>query len=149
VAIASALALKPRVLLFDEPMSARDPELVNEVLDVIRQLARSGTTLNVVTHEIGFAREVADMIVLMCAGRVVESRSACESARRSSASAPANSFRRCCDDARRATRHNLWQLITQDRSFIGRNNNSMRRTSGWSPAHRQSHNRGLLCVLSE
>ncbi|MCP3715482.1 amino acid ABC transporter ATP-binding protein [Paraburkholderia sp. CNPSo 3281] len=73
VAIARALALKPKVLLFDEPTSALDPELVNEVLDVIRQLARSGTTLVIVTHEIGFAREVADTIVYMDGGRVVES----------------------------------------------------------------------------
>jgi polar amino acid transport system permease protein len=73
VAIARALALKPKVLLFDEPTSALDPELVNEVLDVIRQLARSGTTLIIVTHEIGFAREVADTIVFMDRGRVVES----------------------------------------------------------------------------
>ncbi|KAF1030075.1 MAG: Glutamine transport ATP-binding protein GlnQ [Burkholderia plantarii] len=73
VAIARALALKPKVLLFDEPTSALDPELVNEVLDVIRQLARSGTTLIVVTHEIGFAREVADTIVFMDKGRIVES----------------------------------------------------------------------------
>ncbi|MBB3258183.1 polar amino acid transport system permease protein [Paraburkholderia bannensis] len=72
VAIARALALKPKVLLFDEPTSALDPELVNEVLDVIRQLARSGTTLVIVTHEIGFAREVADTIVFMDGGRVVE-----------------------------------------------------------------------------
>ena len=73
VAIARALALKPKVLLFDEPTSALDPELVSEVLDVIRQLARSGTTLIVVTHEIGFAREVADTIVFMDGGRIVES----------------------------------------------------------------------------
>ena len=73
VAIARALALKPKVLLFDEPTSALDPELVNEVLDVIRQLARSGTTLIIVTHEIGFAREVADTIVFMDDGRIVES----------------------------------------------------------------------------
>ncbi len=73
VAIARALALKPKVLLFDEPTSALDPELVNEVLDVIRQLARSGTTLIVVTHEIGFAREVADTVVFMDGGRIVES----------------------------------------------------------------------------
>ncbi|CAD6532245.1 amino acid ABC transporter permease/ATP-binding protein [Paraburkholderia metrosideri] len=73
VAIARALALKPKVLLFDEPTSALDPELVNEVLDVIRQLARSGTTLIIVTHEIGFAREVADTIVFMDRGRVIES----------------------------------------------------------------------------
>ncbi|PMS38222.1 amino acid ABC transporter membrane protein (PAAT family) /amino acid ABC transporter ATP-binding protein (PAAT family) [Trinickia symbiotica] len=73
VAIARALALKPKVLLFDEPTSALDPELVTEVLDVIRQLARSGTTLVIVTHEIGFAREVADTIVFMDRGRIVES----------------------------------------------------------------------------
>jgi len=73
VAIARALALKPKVLLFDEPTSALDPELVNEVLEVIRQLADSGTTLLIVTHEIGFAREVADTIVFMDGGRIVES----------------------------------------------------------------------------
>ena len=73
VAIARALALKPKVLLFDEPTSALDPELVKEVLDVIRELARSGTTLIVVTHEVGFAREVADTIVFMDGGRIVES----------------------------------------------------------------------------
>uniref|UniRef100_A0A9E7ZSZ7 Amino acid ABC transporter ATP-binding protein n=1 Tax=Bosea sp. NBC_00436 TaxID=2969620 RepID=A0A9E7ZSZ7_9HYPH len=73
VAIARALALKPKVLLFDEPTSALDPELVGEVLDVIKELARSGTTLVIVTHEIGFAREVADQVVFMEAGRIVES----------------------------------------------------------------------------
>ncbi|MDD2867396.1 MAG: amino acid ABC transporter ATP-binding protein [Neomegalonema sp.] len=73
VAIARALALKPKVLLFDEPTSALDPELVNEVLDVIKRLARSGATLAVVTHEIGFAREVADRVVFMDKGRVIES----------------------------------------------------------------------------
>ena len=72
VAIARALALKPKVLLFDEPTSALDPELVGEVLDVIKELARSGTTLIIVTHEVGFAREVADTIVFMDAGRIVE-----------------------------------------------------------------------------
>ena len=72
IAIARALALRPKVLLFDEPTSALDPELVNEVLDVIRELARSGTTLIVVSHEIGFAREVADTVVFMEAGRIVE-----------------------------------------------------------------------------
>ena len=65
IAIARALALRPRVMLFDEPTSALDPELVGEVLDVIKKLARSGTTLVVVTHEIGFAREVADQVVFM------------------------------------------------------------------------------------
>lgn len=72
VAIARTLALKPKVLLFDEPTSALDPELVGEVLNVIQELARSGITLIIVTHEIGFAREVADTIVFMEQGRVVE-----------------------------------------------------------------------------
>ncbi len=72
VAIARALALEPRLLLFDEPTSALDPELVGEVLDVIKDLARQGTTMIVVTHEIGFAREVADTVVFMDDGRIVE-----------------------------------------------------------------------------
>ncbi|MTH59498.1 amino acid ABC transporter permease/ATP-binding protein [Paracoccus litorisediminis] len=72
VAIARTLALRPKVLLFDEPTSALDPELVGEVLDVIKELARSGITLVIVTHEIGFAREVADSIVFMEQGRVIE-----------------------------------------------------------------------------
>jgi len=72
VAIARALALKPKVLLFDEPTSALDPELVGEVLNVIKELTRSGTTLIIVTHEIGFAREVADTIVFMERGRILE-----------------------------------------------------------------------------
>ncbi|MDN7947826.1 amino acid ABC transporter permease/ATP-binding protein [Burkholderia multivorans] len=72
VAIARALTLRPKVLLFDEPTSALDPELVNEVLDVIKELARSGTTLVIVTHEIGFAREVADNVLFMERGRIVE-----------------------------------------------------------------------------
>ncbi|RCG33027.1 amino acid ABC transporter ATP-binding protein [Sphaerisporangium album] len=72
VAIARALALEPKVVLFDEPTSALDPELVGEVLDVMKDLARSGTTMIVVTHEVGFAREVADTVVFMDAGRVVE-----------------------------------------------------------------------------
>ena len=72
VAIARALALRPKVLLFDEPTSALDPELVGEVLDVIKELARTGTTLVIVTHEIGFAREVADTVIFMESGHVVE-----------------------------------------------------------------------------
>ncbi|MEU8752814.1 amino acid ABC transporter ATP-binding protein [Streptomyces chartreusis] len=72
VAIARALALEPKVLLFDEPTSALDPELVGEVLDVIKDLAGTGTTMIVVTHEIGFAREVADSVVFMDGGVVVE-----------------------------------------------------------------------------
>ncbi|MDX3765272.1 MULTISPECIES: amino acid ABC transporter ATP-binding protein [unclassified Streptomyces] len=72
VAIARALALEPKLLLFDEPTSALDPELVGEVLDVIKDLAYGGTTMIVVTHEIGFAREVADTVVFMDEGRIVE-----------------------------------------------------------------------------
>ncbi|MGW1051321.1 amino acid ABC transporter ATP-binding protein [Streptomyces sp. NPDC001118] len=72
VAIARALALRPGIILFDEPTSALDPELVGEVLAVIKDLATSGTTLVIVTHEIGFAREVADRIVFLDAGRIVE-----------------------------------------------------------------------------
>jgi polar amino acid transport system permease protein len=72
VAIARALALRPKVLLFDEPTSALDPELVNEVLAVIEELARSGVTMIVVTHETGFARKVADTIVFMEQGRILE-----------------------------------------------------------------------------
>ncbi|GGP07294.1 putative amino acid ABC transporter, ATP-binding protein [Nonomuraea glycinis] len=72
VAIARALALEPKVVLFDEPTSALDPELVGEVLEVMKDLAVSGTTMIVVTHEIGFAREVADTVVFMDAGRIVE-----------------------------------------------------------------------------
>ena len=72
VAIARALALRPGLVLFDEPTSALDPELVGEVLDVLRDLARSGTTMVVVTHEVGFAREVADRVVFLDGGLVVE-----------------------------------------------------------------------------
>ncbi|GIF20936.1 polar amino acid transport system ATP-binding protein [Actinoplanes tereljensis] len=72
VAIARALALDPKLVLFDEPTSALDPELVGEVLDVMRDLAAAGTTMIVVTHEIGFAREVADTIVFLDEGRLIE-----------------------------------------------------------------------------
>ncbi|MDI6104033.1 amino acid ABC transporter ATP-binding protein [Actinoplanes sp. NEAU-A12] len=72
VAIARALALEPKLILFDEPTSALDPELVGEVLDVLRDLAAGGTTMIVVTHEIGFAREAADTVVFMDEGRIVE-----------------------------------------------------------------------------
>jgi len=73
VAIARALAMKPKLMLFDEPTSALDPELVGEVLDVMKDLAKDGMTMIVVTHEIGFAREVADTVVFMDGGVVVES----------------------------------------------------------------------------
>ena len=72
VAIARALAMQPRAMLFDEPTSALDPELVGEVLAVVKDLARQGMTMVVVTHEIAFAREVADRVVFMEAGRIVE-----------------------------------------------------------------------------
>jgi polar amino acid transport system ATP-binding protein len=72
VAIARALAMKPKVLLFDEPTSALDPELVGEVLDVMKRLAAEGMTMVVVTHELGFAREVADRVVFMDDGQIVE-----------------------------------------------------------------------------
>jgi polar amino acid transport system ATP-binding protein len=73
VAIARALAMQPKLMLFDEPTSALDPELVGDVLDAMRQLARDGMTMIVVTHEMGFAREVADTVVFMDEGVVVES----------------------------------------------------------------------------
>ena len=73
VAIARALAMQPKLMLFDEPTSALDPELVGEVLDVMKGLAREGMTMVVVTHEMGFAREVADTVVFMDAGAAVES----------------------------------------------------------------------------
>ena len=72
VAIARALAMRPKLMLFDEPTSALDPELVGEVLTVMRELAAEGMTMLVVTHELGFAREVADLVVFMDAGVVVE-----------------------------------------------------------------------------
>ncbi|MDN5797585.1 MAG: amino acid ABC transporter ATP-binding protein [Intrasporangium sp.] len=72
VAIARALAMRPRLMLFDEPTSALDPELVSDVLDVMRDLAASGMTMMVVTHEIGFAREVADRVVFMDGGVIIE-----------------------------------------------------------------------------
>jgi ABC-type polar amino acid transport system ATPase subunit len=72
VAIARALAMMPRVMLFDEPTSALDPEMIGEVLDVMRGLATEGMTMIVVTHEMGFAREVSDRVVFMEAGRIVE-----------------------------------------------------------------------------
>jgi general L-amino acid transport system ATP-binding protein len=72
VAIARALAMQPKIMLFDEPTSSLDPEMVREVLDVMRSLADSGMTMVVVTHEVGFAREVADRIVFMDGGLIVE-----------------------------------------------------------------------------
>jgi polar amino acid transport system ATP-binding protein len=72
VAIARALAMKPALLLFDEPTSALDPEMIGEVLEVMKELAREGMTMIVVSHEMGFAREVADRVVMMDDGRIIE-----------------------------------------------------------------------------
>jgi polar amino acid transport system ATP-binding protein len=72
VAIARALAMNPKIMLFDEPTSALDPEMIGEVLDVMVNLAREGMTMVVVTHEMGFAREVADMVVFMDQGQILE-----------------------------------------------------------------------------
>jgi ABC-type polar amino acid transport system, ATPase component len=72
VAIARALAMQPKIMLFDEPTSALDPEMIKEVLDVMRELAQSGITMLVVTHEMGFAREVADRILFFDQGQIVE-----------------------------------------------------------------------------
>ncbi len=72
VAIARALAMKPALMLFDEPTSALDPEMIGEVLEVMKELAREGMTMIVVTHEMGFAREVADRVVMMDEGRIIE-----------------------------------------------------------------------------
>ena len=72
VAIARALAMNPKVMLFDEPTSALDPEMIKEVLDTMKELAQSGMTMIVVTHEMGFAREVADRVVFMADGEIVE-----------------------------------------------------------------------------
>ena len=72
VAIARALAMDPICMLFDEPTSALDPEMLNEVLDVMVQLAKEGMTMMVVTHEMGFARKVADRVIFMDAGEIIE-----------------------------------------------------------------------------
>jgi len=72
VAIARGLAMKPKIMLFDEPTSALDPEMINEVLDVMKNLAREGMTMVCVTHEMGFAREVADRVIFMDEGRIIE-----------------------------------------------------------------------------
>ncbi len=72
MAIARALAMSPKILLFDEPTSALDPEMIKEVLEVMKDLAHTGITMVVVTHEMGFAREVADRVIFMDEGRIVE-----------------------------------------------------------------------------
>jgi ABC-type polar amino acid transport system ATPase subunit len=72
VAIARGLCMRPKIMLFDEPTSALDPEMINEVLDVMRDLAHEGMTMMVVTHEMGFAREVASRVVFMDDGKIIE-----------------------------------------------------------------------------
>ncbi len=72
VAIARALCMKPKIMLFDEPTSALDPEMINEVLDVMTDLARDGMTMICVTHEMGFARSVADRVIFMDYGEIIE-----------------------------------------------------------------------------
>ena len=72
VAIARGLCMQPKIMLFDEPTSALDPEMINEVLDVMRDLAKEGMTMMVVTHEMGFAREVASRVVFMDEGKIIE-----------------------------------------------------------------------------
>ena len=72
VAIARALAMQPKIMLFDEPTSALDPEMIKEVLDVMRELATSGMTMIIVTHEVGFAKEVADRVIMFDEGNIVE-----------------------------------------------------------------------------
>ena len=72
IAIVRALAMEPEVMLFDEPTSALDPEMVNEVLDLMRDLAKNGMTMVVVTHEMGFAREVASRVIFMDGGQILE-----------------------------------------------------------------------------
>ena len=72
IAIVRALCMEPDVMLFDEPTSALDPEMVGEVLDVMKQLAREGMTMVVVTHEMGFAREVGDRVIFMDSGKIIE-----------------------------------------------------------------------------
>lgn len=100
VAIARALSMNPDLMLFDEPTSALDPELVGDVLDVMRDLAHSGMTMMVVTHEMGFAREVGDEMIFMDGGVVVESGRPRRSCPIRGTHAPGPSSRRCSDPSR-------------------------------------------------
>ena len=97
VAIARSLAMQPKIMLFDEPTSALDPEMVREVLDVMRNLAETGITMVVVTHEVGFAREVADRIVLMDGGVLVEEAGPEEFFQNPKEDAPASFYLRYCN----------------------------------------------------
>lgn len=96
VAIARALAMNPKVMLFDEPTSALDPEMINEVLEVMRRLAAEGMTMVVVTHEMGFARSAANRVLFMADGRIVEENTPKPSSPPRAATAPRTSFRRSC-----------------------------------------------------
>ena len=99
VAIARALAMEPKVMLFDEPTSALDPELVGEVLAVMKRLAESGMTMIVVTHEIGFAKEVADRVVFMDGGHIIEEGAPSEILVAPKKSVQSPSSRECCETA--------------------------------------------------
>ncbi len=103
IAIVRALAMDPEVMLFDEPTSALDPEMVGEVLDLMRDLAKDGMTMAVVTHEMGFAREVADRVVFMADGKILE-----EGSPRTSSTIPRTpgcrtSSAKCCDNDKKPT----------------------------------------------
>ena len=102
VAIARALAMRPKVMLFDEPTSALDPEMIGEVLDTMKDLAREGMTMIVVTHEMGFAREVADRVVFMADGQIVEVGTPEHFFTDPARSARSCSCRRSCERSRRA-----------------------------------------------
>jgi general L-amino acid transport system ATP-binding protein len=96
VAIARALAMQPKIMLFDEPTSALDPEMIKEVLDVMRELARSGMTMLVITHEMGFAREVADRIIFFDQGQIIEENTPKSFSEPPNTSALSSSSRRSC-----------------------------------------------------
>ena len=102
VAIARALCMNPKIMLFDEPTSALDPEMVKEVLDTMTALASEGMTMIVVTHEMGFARRVADKVVFMDNGEVVEAADPEEFSPPPDTSAPSSSLVSSCADARRS-----------------------------------------------
>ncbi|CAM5696527.1 Vitamin B12 import ATP-binding protein BtuD [Streptomyces purpurascens] len=125
VAIARALAMEPKVMLFDEPTSALNPEMINEVLEVMQQLARDGMTMIVVTHEMGFARSAANRVVFMADGRIVEEARPTSSSATRVVTVPRTSCRRSCttDGALRARRDRRRRpagphLFTSQRMFI-------------------------------
>ena len=96
VAIARTLALEPKALLFDEPTSALDPEMIGEVLDVMRNLAKTGVTMIVVTHEMGFARQVADRVIFIEAGQIIEESDPATSSATRCKRALGHFWKQCC-----------------------------------------------------